>query len=189
MDNEIALGMIETKGLIGLIEASDAAVKTAKVIAVDYEKTGSGLCIIKLRGTVGAVKAAVEAGARAAQKIGQLVAAHVIPNPDQGIEPMITPAEHPGTRQPAREFHKWGKVKKEPQKNVPQKRPTASPAMDSRVAGIMETIKRGGADTLSYNDLRYIARRSKNFPIPKAEIRKASKAELLKAVTDTFEKE
>jgi len=109
MDNNIALGMIETKGLIGLIEAADAAVKTSKIELVDYEKSGGGMTIVKFRGSVGAVKAALEAGALAAQKVGELVSTHIIPNPDSGIEPMIAPFEAPNTREPAKEFHKWGK--------------------------------------------------------------------------------
>ena len=188
MDNKIALGMIETKGLVGLIEASDAAVKAAEVIAVDYEQTGSGLCIVKLRGTVGAVKAAVEAGARAAQKIGQLIAAHVIPNPDSGVEPMITPVEHSGTREPAKEFHKWGKAKGKEAREKPTARRATGAPKETRLNAIMAKIRKEGTNSLEYNELRYIARHIENFPLSKAEIRTAGKARLLKYVAEIFAK-
>ena len=81
-----ALGMVETRGLIGMIEASDAMAKTAKVRLVGYEKIGSGLVTTLCRGEVGAVRAAVEAGAAAAQKVGELVSVHVIPRPHDDLE-------------------------------------------------------------------------------------------------------
>ena len=81
-----ALGMIETVGLVGAIEASDAMVKAANVYHVGYEKTGGGLVSVHVRGDVGAVKAAVDAGAAAARRVGELVAAHVIPRPFKDTE-------------------------------------------------------------------------------------------------------
>ncbi len=80
-----ALGMIETKGLVALIEASDAMVKAAKVTLVGYEKIGGGLVTALVRGDVAACKAATEAGAAAAQKVGELVSVHVIPRPHANI--------------------------------------------------------------------------------------------------------
>ena len=81
-----ALGMVETKGFVGMIEASDAMAKAAKVRMLGYEKIGSGLVTTLCRGEVGAVRAAVDAGAAAAQKVGELVAIHVIPRPHEDIE-------------------------------------------------------------------------------------------------------
>ena len=81
-----ALGMIETRGLIGMIEASDAMAKAAKVRLLGYEKIGTGLVTTLCRGEVGAVRAAVEAGAAAAQKVGELVSVHVIPRPHDDLE-------------------------------------------------------------------------------------------------------
>ena len=80
-----ALGMIETKGLVALIEASDAMVKAAKVTLVGYEKTGGGFVTAMIRGDVAACKAATDAGAAAAQKIGELVTVHVIPRPHSNV--------------------------------------------------------------------------------------------------------
>ena len=74
-----ALGMIETKGLVGAIEAADAMVKSANVTLIGYEKIGSGLVTVMVRGDVGAVKAAVDAGSCAAEKVGEVVSQHVIP--------------------------------------------------------------------------------------------------------------
>ena len=81
-----ALGLIETKGFVGMIEASDAMAKAAKVRLVGYERIGSGLVTTLCRGEVGAVRAAVEAGAAAAQKAGELVSVHVIPRPHNDLE-------------------------------------------------------------------------------------------------------
>lgn len=80
-----ALGMIETKGLVALIEASDAMVKAANVKLVAYEKIGGGYVTALIRGDVAACKAATEAGALAAQKVGELVSVHVIPRPHKNV--------------------------------------------------------------------------------------------------------
>jgi len=84
-----ALGMIETKGLTAMIEASDAMVKAAKVTLVAYEKIGGGLVTALVRGDVAAVKAATDAGAEAARRVGELVAVHVIPRPHSSIEDVL----------------------------------------------------------------------------------------------------
>ncbi|MBC3803884.1 ethanolamine utilization microcompartment protein EutM [Acetobacterium fimetarium] len=88
MTNE-ALGMIETKGLVAAIEAADAMVKSANVSLMGYEKIGSGLVTVMVRGDVGAVKAAVDAGAAAADKVGQVVSVHVIPRPHGDVEKIL----------------------------------------------------------------------------------------------------
>ena len=84
-----ALGMIETKGLVGLIEAADAMVKAANVQLVNYEKIGAGYVTAMVRGDVAAVKAATEAGAAAASKVGELVSVHVIPRPAASLEDVL----------------------------------------------------------------------------------------------------
>jgi ethanolamine utilization protein EutM len=81
-----ALGMIETKGLIAAIEAADAMVKTANVVLTGREYVGAGYVMVSVRGDVGAVKAATDAGAAAARRVGELVAVHVIPNPHEEVE-------------------------------------------------------------------------------------------------------
>ncbi len=84
-----ALGMVETRGLVASIEAADAMCKAANVELIGTEKIGSGLVSVMVRGDVGAVKAAVESGAAAAGKLGELVATHVIPRPHNDVEKIL----------------------------------------------------------------------------------------------------
>ena len=84
-----ALGMVETKGLVGAIEAADAMTKSANVSLVGYEKIGSGLVTVMVRGDVGAVKASVDAGSAAAAKVGEVVSVHVIPRPHTDVEKIL----------------------------------------------------------------------------------------------------
>ena len=84
-----ALGMVETKGLVGAIEAADAMVKAANVTLIGYQKIGSGLITVMVRGDVGAVKAATDAGAAAAEKVGQVLSVHVIPRPHTEVEVIL----------------------------------------------------------------------------------------------------
>ena len=81
--------MVETKGLIGAIEAADAMVKAANVTLMGKEKIGSGLVTVMVRGDVGAVKASVDAGAAAAKRVGELVSVHVIPRPHEDVEGIL----------------------------------------------------------------------------------------------------
>lgn len=84
-----ALGMIETKSFAALVEAADAMVKAARVELVSYEKTGGGFVTAVVRGDVAAVKAAVEAGVRSAEKVGEIVAVHVIPRPHVNVDAVM----------------------------------------------------------------------------------------------------
>jgi len=84
-----ALGMIETRGLTAAIEAADAMVKAAEVTLIGTEKIGSGLVSVMVRGDVGAVKAAVEAGSATAQRLGEVIATHVIPRPHADVEQIL----------------------------------------------------------------------------------------------------
>ncbi len=86
---DYALGLVETKGLVGAIEAADAMVKTANVILVGKERTDPAMITIKIVGETAAVQSAVEAGAAAAQRVGQLISKHVIPRPAEGLEDLI----------------------------------------------------------------------------------------------------
>ena len=93
--NQEALGMVETKGLIGAIEAADAMVKAANVTLVGKEMIGSGLVTVMVRGDVGAVKASVDAGAAAAKRVGELVSVHVIPRPHEEVEGILPKVSTP----------------------------------------------------------------------------------------------
>ena len=89
-----ALGMIETKGLIGSIEAADAMVKAANVVLVGKEYIGAGYVTVMVRGDVGAVKAATDAGAAAARRVGELISVHVIPRPHAEVEKILPKGRH-----------------------------------------------------------------------------------------------
>ena len=84
-----ALGMVETRGLVAAIEAADAMVKAAEVVLIGTEKIGSGLVSVMVRGDVGAVKAATEAGSAAAARLGEVIATHVIPRPHGDVEKIL----------------------------------------------------------------------------------------------------
>lgn len=100
--NTNALGMIETKGLVGAVEAADAMVKSANVQLVGKEQVGGGLVTVMVRGDVGAVKAATDAGAAAAEKVGELVSVHVIARPHTEVD-TILPHGRGGQSSPAKE--------------------------------------------------------------------------------------
>ena len=89
MSNANALGMVETKGLVGAIEAADAMVKAANVTLIGKQQVGVGLVTVMVRGDVGAVKAATDAGAAAAENVGELISVHVIPRPHSEVEVIL----------------------------------------------------------------------------------------------------
>ena len=89
METKQALGMIETKGLVGSVEAADAMVKAANVRLLGKVQVGGGLVTVMVRGDVGAVKAAVDAGAAAASRVGELISTHVIPRPHEDVEKIL----------------------------------------------------------------------------------------------------
>ena len=91
VDSMIALGLIETKGLVGAVEAADAMCKAAKVTLLGKERSGGALITVMVRGEVGAVRAAVEAGAAAAKRVGELVSQHVIPRPAGDLDLFLPP--------------------------------------------------------------------------------------------------
>ena len=92
----IALGMLETLGLVSAVEAADALVKAANVVLIGSEYVGGGFVTVMVRGDVGAVKAATDAGAAAAKRIGELVSVHVIPRPHENVE-MVLPNDSKGS--------------------------------------------------------------------------------------------
>ena len=96
-----ALGMVETKGFVAAVEAADAMVKSANVVLIGSQRVGSGLVTVLVRGDVGAVKAATDAGAVAAQKVGELVSVHVIPRPHEEVEKVLPAFKNKGEKSPA----------------------------------------------------------------------------------------
>ena len=99
MDKD-ALGLVETKGLIGSVEAADAMVKAANVVLVGRDYIGSGYVTVHVRGDVGAVKAATDAGAAAARRVGELVSVHVIPRPHAEVEKILPGGQPPAPAAP-----------------------------------------------------------------------------------------
>jgi microcompartment protein CcmL/EutN len=93
-----ALGMVETKGLVPLVEAADAMVKAANVTLVGWEKVGGGLVTVLVRGDVAAVRAATDAGAAAARRVGELLSVHVIARPHQSLEDILPIGKSTNTR-------------------------------------------------------------------------------------------
>lgn len=87
-----ALGMVETKGLVGAIEAADAMVKAANILLIGKEKIGGGYITVLVRGDVGSVKAATDVGAAAAERVGELISVHVIPRPHPDLESILPSA-------------------------------------------------------------------------------------------------
>ena len=110
---QLALGLIETKGLIGAIEAADAMLKAANVKLISKEIVTGALVLVKIEGEVGAVKSAVDAGAAAAQRVGQLVSHHIIPRPDDQIDAIIYPSDKP-KKQEEKKVRKSTAVKNTP---------------------------------------------------------------------------
>ncbi len=150
-----ALGMIETIGLIGAVEAADAMLKAANVALIGKVHAEGGLVAVLVEGEVGAVKAAVDAGAAAAKQVGELFAVHVIPRPDDGVA-AILPQPQPPVRPPA------AKEQDDPGK-------FASPAFDSLRA-------------MPVDELRRLARSTPDIQIKGRSITLASKAQLLEAI-------
>ncbi|MBI4549225.1 MAG: BMC domain-containing protein [Ignavibacteriae bacterium] len=133
---EYALGLIETRGLVGAIEAADAATKAADVQLIGKERADAGLMTIKLKGDVAAIRAAVDAGAAAAQRVGELVSAHVIPRPDDETEILIYPP--PWQTREKQPFPEQLPDTGKPKRGRPRKKdPMETPPMD-----IQETIEK-----------------------------------------------
>ncbi|HUN67050.1 MAG TPA: BMC domain-containing protein [Bacteroidota bacterium] len=184
---EYALGLIETRGLVGAIEAADAAVKAADVKLVGKERAEAGLITIKITGDVAAVRAAVDAGAAAAQRVGELVSVHVIPRPDDEVEILIHPAAPAKKERPAE-----SEVQAEPPRQSarsearPRRRPEPVPETETEVpaeppiqASDDDEEYRRQLEGLTVHALRHYARSVKGLPIFGRQISRANREELI----------
>jgi len=184
-----ALGLIETRGLISIIEAADAAAKTAAVVIVSVEYTGASRNLIRIEGELGAVQAAVEAGAQAAERIGELVAMHVIPNPDDGLS-ILTPKKRNKSQLRPNDKHP-------PLSMDPVPSPTPTPPDLSGSVGITDTSTPPPSvpstdkttlsdlrsfETMTVVELRKIARGMTRLHLKGREISKANKQQLIDAI-------
>ena len=195
---DLALGLVETRGLVGAIEAADAMVKAADVKIISKEKVTGALVIIKVMGETAAVKSSVDAGSAAAQRVGELVSSHVIPRPDdqidsilfdevvksetKGVKKVKSPSKRTNAeqrkpifgsdkKQSAKALEDIKKVTSKKEILSDEKKPT--PSADKKIPPMDELV------VLNVHSLRRIARKYDNFPIKGREISKANRAKLL----------
>jgi microcompartment protein CcmL/EutN len=178
--SEYALGLIETSGLVAAIEAADAASKAAAVVVASAELTDATYMTLRIEGELGAVQAAVEAGARAAEAVGEVVAVHVIPNPDDGIE-IVTPNRrytskyHPNEKRPPLS----PEAKSPSRKATPSRRPKRSSPKVARAETTQPPVDLTG---LSVAELRRTARSLTRLHLKGREISLANKKQLIDAI-------
>jgi len=187
-----AIGMVETKGLVASIEAADAMIKAANVTLLRQDFVGGGLVSVIVTGDVGAVKAATDAGAAAAERIGELISVHVIPRPSSGIDGML---KDPGDK---------GRVatSSAPKSPAPAPAPASAPkpAQPASAAKPAPTAKADKPSSASQKskaelegmkvvDLRSYLRERKFINIPRSKIGFANKEELLKEIEWSHKKE
>jgi microcompartment protein CcmL/EutN len=172
-----ALGLIETVGLVGAIEACDAAAKAADVIVSAAEITDGALVTLKIFGELGAVQSAVEAGSAAASRVGQLLSAHIIPNPDDNLEAIMGGSFR-------------GKLPKSPSKVRPANRSnkgTTIPTSPSSTKAISyKSADMNNIEKMRVTQLRAFARTIPNLSIKGREISRAGKEILLKEIRNAL---
>lgn len=183
---QLALGLIETKGLIGAIEAADAMVKAADVKLVGKEKVTGALMCVKVVGETAAVKAAVDAGAAAAQRVGELYSAHVIPRPDDQIDVFIydriikkAKSEKPKKTEPKKDDASLFEDKKEPEEEKTEEIEEVEEEFSDNLEMNGEIPSQDELENLNVHELRRLARSQDDFPIKGREISKANRQELL----------
>jgi ethanolamine utilization protein EutM len=164
---EYALGMVETRGLVGSIEAADVMLKTANVVLLGKEIVREGLVTIEVAGEVAAVKVAVEAGAAAASRVGTLFSSHVIPRPAEDIEPILQ--QRPDQSSPP----SGADATPPPNSNQVEATPNITPATD-------DTKYRRQLDSMTVPALRTLARNTPGLGIQGREISKANKELLIR---------
>ncbi len=193
---ELALGLIETKGLVGAIEAADAMVKAAEVKLVGKEKVTGALMLVKVIGEVAAVKSAVDAGSVAAQRVGELVSVHVIPRPDDQIDPLIIEQfkkekkseskPKVESKPPEPKAEEKTEIPAEPESPVKSDETSVEPPKQKTVTEkIVEEKPTGNIppeeelNKMNVHQLRKLARGFENFPIHGRQISKANRQQLL----------
>ncbi len=193
---KLALGLIETKGLVGAIEAADAMVKAAEVKLVGKEKVTGALMLVKVLGEVAAVKSAVDAGSVAAQRVGELVSVHVIPRPDDQIDPLIIEQfkkekkseskPKVESKPPEPEVEEKTEAPAEPESPVKSAETSVEPPKQKTVTEKTVEEKPTGnippeeeLNKMNVHQLRKLARGFENFPIHGRQISKANRQQLL----------
>lgn len=187
-----ALGMIETRGLVAAIEAADAMVKAANVTLTCKEHVGGGLVTVMVRGDVGAVKAATDAGAAAAERVGELVSVHVIPRPHMELEGLLNgPAPLPVPEEPAPVATAGPEPTPAPEleaerKQEPEARPEPSSPTEAEAEETLDltTLTDADLEAMPVVRLRAVARQMDLASMTRKEIRFAKKEELLAAIRE-----
>lgn len=181
-----ALGLIETRGLISIIEATDAAAKAAAVVVASVEYSGASMMIIRIEGELGAVQAAVEAGAQAVERIGELVAVHVIPNPADGLSPLIPTKVYNSQFRPDDDRPPLSYDSKPspppPVSDGSFGRAGASTLGPPRSAGGAARTDPRALGTMTVVELRHVARGLSRLHLKGREISKANKQQLIDAI-------
>lgn len=193
-----ALGMIETKGLVASVEAADAMVKAANVTLIGKVHVGGGLVTVMVRGDVGAVKAAVDAGAAAAERVGELISVHVIPRPADDVEHILdplTPPEPPAGPEPELEPETERAAEPEPEvEPEPLAQPEPEdPSLEEEDpeeeahAAELESLSEESMQRMTVARLRAVARALGATGMTRREIRFAKKEELIARILETQE--
>ncbi len=186
-----ALGLVETQGLIAAIVATDAAAKAAGVVVSSVELTDAAYLTLKIEGELGAVQAAVEASAEAAQKVGEIVAVKVIPNPDDGLEVLIPPKRyvskyHPEEKRPPLTYG-------DSDPDLPMKKPVAKRSMPphSKPKKVISIKKESLSDLekLTVAQLRKYARTLDGLSLKGREISAANKNTIIEAIKNLLDLE
>lgn len=181
-----ALGMIEVYGRVGAIEGLDSAVKAANVSLVNMIRVGGGYTTFLVEGDVGAVKAAIDAAAVAADKVGQIVSCHVIPRPHPSVRQMIDASiDYPVVPEPP-DPHGGADAKDEEREQHEKEELNSQPTEQSSPAAQSETIIDGEKElqALSVDELRSMAREQEDISLSKQEIKFAKKNELIQALVE-----
>ena len=193
-----ALGMIETKGLVGSIEAADAMLKAANVTLASKTHIGGGLVTVMVRGDVGAVKAAVDAGAAAAERVGELISVHVIPRPADDVEYILdplTPPEPPADPEPKLEpeTERAAEPEAEMEPEPPAQPEPEDPSLEEEDpeeeahAAELESLSEESMQRMTVARLRAVARALGATGMTRREIRFAKKEELIARILETQE--
>jgi microcompartment protein CcmL/EutN len=173
MREELAVGLIETRGLVAAIEACDAALKSADVKLISIDRVDAGLMTVKIVGDVAAVQSAVDAGQMAAARVGTLVAAHVIPRPDPGLhEELIYVEVRP------RKKSQSASLSKTASGSANTAASTAQMSNSAELSAVAKSVS-PRLEEMTVQELRRYARTLPNFPIRGREISRASKETLL----------
>lgn len=184
---QLALGLVETKGLVGAIEAADAMAKAADVRIISKEKITAALVTIKITGEVAAVRSALDAGAAAAQRVGQLVSVHIIPRPDDQLDSILydnspRPSETEGSlKDTAGISEADGGLAPSKEDDEPPSDDPEDEALENGGVEIMDiqSISFEELEQMNVHRLRRLARGLSQFPIKGREISKANKQVLL----------